>query len=452
MPEIEADTNVCTVEVSAWSENSLQKHLTRVQKLLKRRGLAPARVISQERAVLTLEPGEHWATNGGAFTLDRRVNLPYTRALVEVPAAVVRFEGHRCVAHVDATPKGNIFNYVLGEGQEPKVAEVEAFRDLPLRCDHCHTTRARKAAYVFEKEDTGALLMIATNCAKEYFGIDLKRALSDAIGLSNDLKAEGEEWEEILKRRMFYEDYTAASLHAIRHWGYTSQKAADTAFSPGLASSAVASQLWVALSKPEALEDASDEFLALFQSYRQALPALHEEVEAMAAWWEAYDARPGFEANAKVAVTARVCRYANLLSAATSLYLRATWGAYREVSPENNRPVDIDRIPVADHAAGSPGERIELQVTVSRNNLMDGDYGPYRHINFRWEVPGGLAKASHFGTSKAADSLQVGKTYRISAIVKRNDDYKGATTSLLKNLKVLEEIAPQGAEPTSEPA
>lgn len=439
MPDVAVSSTV-TAEIKVWSEESLKTHLARVQKILARRGLTPAKVISQEQAFETLKAGDHYATNGGKVSLPRDIRLPYLRVLVELPAEVIRFEGHRYVAYVDRTPKGNIFTYTLGEDQEPRIADIERFRDADLRCDHCHTQRNRKTAHIFEREADGTLLLIATSCAKEFFGLDLRKALSDAIGLSAGLKIEGAEFEERLKARMFFEDYIAASLHAIRSWGYTSKKSATEAFKEGLASANVAETLWSTLQDSTHLQKCSEEFQVLFGAYSQELSQLREEVETMVAWWETFEPEAGFEQNAKTAVTGRVCRYSGLLSAATNIYLRHTWGAYRVVTPEDDRPVDLDRVPVVSHPAGPVHSTVELVVIVTRNDKLSGDFGFYQHINLRWEVEGGFAKATHFGTSKVAQGLEVGKTYRITAKVKENESFKGTVSSLLKNLKVLETL------------
>lgn len=101
-------------------------------------------------------------------------------------------------------------------------AKLETLRTAKQTCEHCKTTRRRKAVLVFEKTD-GSLAQIGTGCADEYFGVELLRALSGTWDLIERCGGVPKHFNP----EQFREDF-AMALHCVTRYGYVSRKVAES--------------------------------------------------------------------------------------------------------------------------------------------------------------------------------------------------------------------------------
>lgn len=102
--------------------------------------------------------------------------------------------------------------------KEANVLKMSPVRHEPMHCVHCQTTRARKQTFAFEKAD-GQIVQVGTQCAKEYFGIDLAGVLQGTW----DLQERCGGTPSSFSATRYHKDLFLA-LYLLKHYGYVSNK------------------------------------------------------------------------------------------------------------------------------------------------------------------------------------------------------------------------------------
>lgn len=82
---------------------------------------------------------------------------------LHLSAPSIAYDGWRMVAVLDAAPAGVVARTVPGE-------DLGGWRPDNLVCDHCGTTRARRATYVVRHDD-GTVRQVGSNCLEAFLGL-----------------------------------------------------------------------------------------------------------------------------------------------------------------------------------------------------------------------------------------------------------------------------------------
>ena len=90
---------------------------------------------------------------------------------ITVKLPVIKWKGYEYVATLKKECGDEKDNQVFSARPEEEECFDEYFQK-EFRCDHCTTRRFRKTVHLFRNKD-GKDLMVASTCAKEYFGIDI---------------------------------------------------------------------------------------------------------------------------------------------------------------------------------------------------------------------------------------------------------------------------------------
>jgi len=95
---------------------------------------------------------------------------------ITVKLPVIRWKGYEYIATLKKECGDEKDNQVFAVSAE-KDESFDAYFQKEFRCDHCTTKRFRKIVHLFRNKK-GKELMIASSCAKEYFGIDIASSLN----------------------------------------------------------------------------------------------------------------------------------------------------------------------------------------------------------------------------------------------------------------------------------
>lgn len=79
---------------------------------------------------------------------------------------MIQYKGYEYIATLQKTDNGNMV-FSDNEGRD-----LTKYFDMAFRCDHCKTNRNRNKVHLF-LDSNGNDLMVASSCAKEYFGINI---------------------------------------------------------------------------------------------------------------------------------------------------------------------------------------------------------------------------------------------------------------------------------------
>lgn len=91
---------------------------------------------------------------------------------ITVKLPIIKWKGYEYVATLKKECGDEKENQVFATTQE----NFSKYFKSDFRCDHCETNRFRKTVHLFRNKKQKEL-MIASTCAKEYFGIDIAKAL-----------------------------------------------------------------------------------------------------------------------------------------------------------------------------------------------------------------------------------------------------------------------------------
>lgn len=242
-----------TVEVSAYDFSLFTSKLASLNKNLTKWGLGAAKVISREYRIYDMSE-----ITGNPDDRGQKVNRWHM--IVEIPVATTKIADHTLIGVLedlgagqrmltaivgdrDALPKApeelprDEQGYETLEQQRiyaewyastylpaykavysANVTKLETLRTAPQVCAHCGTNRRRKQVLAFEKTD-GTLVQIGKDCAKEYFGVDLKQALQGTWDLQEKCGSGSPRFSPDTFRQDF-----AIALFLISKFGYVSQK------------------------------------------------------------------------------------------------------------------------------------------------------------------------------------------------------------------------------------
>lgn len=134
--------------------------------------------VAKRGVPVSLATGEKSLQNGAVRffyePLNRYIEKPIMVRCIEVEVSgFYKINGWRFAGTVEFTQNGNIIRLADSsfEGKVP-----EKYRHTEPICEHCHTVRNRKDAYLVFNEETGEFKQVGKNCLREYTdGLDAEK-------------------------------------------------------------------------------------------------------------------------------------------------------------------------------------------------------------------------------------------------------------------------------------
>lgn len=376
------------------SENNLEAVLDAVEKLNKK-----ARKLGCSETVLAVRG---WIdVNLGSNEIDRRYHID---AIGEAP----RYDGWTFVAKLQK-PEGCMSSIIFAiPGQEvPK-----RFRTSdPSTCEHCGIRRHRKATYVV-RHDSGEYKQVGSSCMKDFLGHSNPENLIKNVDLFAGIEGLLDEYDGFYHVRPMWrlETFLAYTVMYVREGGWISRSSAIDMCIPATADCVVE-----ALQPPRSGEKEkprpTEHDFETAQKVIEYLPRLFAEKTN------------DYLYNLKVATESAIvtCETAGIVASAVACY-------NKHIKIENAKK---DHKP-SEHV-GNVKERFTFEAQLIGQNFFDGVYGTTHLMRFRDKDDNIFVWFS----SRCAD-VELEENYKITATVKKHDEYKGTKQTVITRAKLKE--------------
>lgn len=340
-----------------------------------------------------------------------KIDSRYTYATflhITLTGPVVKSGDWKVVAKLEALGEGVLALDTTGDASHAAAYTIS--QSGPIRCEHCNVKRHRKDSFVLVSAD-GAYKQVGTTCLKDFTGIDPARALFLA-SLHTEFSAWNEAEGEAAGASPAYSSTAiiAASLHAIRTWGWVSSSRARD---DGLFSTA---QQAVALLHGGSSEDRR-EFFAGYDALLEEAKAVEEELLGCDAGGDT------FISNSQLLVKAGIVP-ANRVSFLAAIAQRSITAKAKALTPQaKSQPV------------GMAGEKIEVDLTYIDHHIYQNEWGGGAIIKFVDESGNRFI----WNTSSSLDSFKgrEGSKCKCKAGVKRHSEFKEQWQTELTRAKIV---------------
>lgn len=329
---------------------------------------------------------------------------------ITITGPVVKSGDWKVVAKLEALGDGILALDTTGDATHAAAAHAIS-QSGPIRCEHCGVTRRRKDSFVLVNPD-GAYKQVGTTCLKDFTGIDPARALFLAA-----LYTEFSGWDEAerLVGGSAIPSYSstaviAASLHAIRAWGWVSSSRAR---GDGLLSTA---QQAVALLNG----GGSKEFYAAYDALLAEAKAVEEELLGRDAGDDTFISNSQLLVKDGLVPANRVPFLAAVAQRSIADKAKALAGA---VTQANSQPV------------GVAGEKIEVDLTYIGHHIYQNEWGGGAIIKFVDDS----GNQYIWSTSSSLEPFKgrEGSKCKCKAGVKRHSEFKEQWRTELTRAKIV---------------
>jgi hypothetical protein len=347
---------------------------------------------------------------------------------IELEGAAPRLEGGwTFLGTLQHTEAGNILRAIPGK-------EIpESYRTAPRTCDHCKKIRARKDTYLV-KTEAGEIRQVGHSCVADYLGHQSPQQIAFLATIVKEMEDLGSEGERRYgaPQVLLTTEFMEMAAEVVLRKGFVSRAAAQSyAEKSGGASllETTAGETWFQLYPDRELMAKSPEL------YFDVTPAARELAVKVMEWVISTPQKPGYGMNLQIAMKLETVtrRDGGLLASAIGAYQKA-------MGQQATRESARKKLENSKHF-GEVGKREIFELTVVGEHHFEGQYGGSRHmapedrILYRMLTADG--NVATWWTTGA--KLEVGKTYRLKATVKKHDDYKGIAQTVLTRCAVEDE-------------
>lgn len=344
----------------------------------------------------------------------RVVQFGYQLHSIEAIGVSPRLEGGwEFLATIQHEQAGNIIRTVPSAE-----LNVEAYRTVGPKCDHCQKIRSRKDTYLVRTPE-GAIKQVGHSCVKNYLG---HRALEQILACAN-FEREIREFDEDREyggssASTYTINYLSMAVECIERDGFVSKKLAQEKDLP-----CTSGAVWMHLYPvPEFRANA---YTVSEESFKTA--------EKIIEWGKTLTGASDYEWNLKIALSGDCMdhRTAGIVASAYTAYKRHLGLiAERQAKHEAEKGSEF---------VGAVNDKVELTLTVTKEMEFATAYGMSAIVLMKDEA-GNIFK---WFTSR--NTLEVGKTYRVKATVKAHEEYKGIKQTSLTRCKAVGEVVEQVA-------
>ena len=309
--------------------------------------------------------------------------------------------------------------HVFGDVPE---GTLDAYRSCDLRCDHCRVNRRRVKAYIVLREEDGHVAMVGSDCLAHYTGHenpeDVARAAEMlAMILAAASEGEGDEWGGGGRRisHLGLEDFLFATAAQIRARGWVSRSRAHDEMVVATADAVLEGMVGL----PHNRE-------AWCESVSGVQQADIEVAQAALAW--ARDTQPRTDYDWNIWTLAQgetvAIKHIGLAASIVAVYLK-------HVDAEITRRAAAAQ---SKHI-GTVGKRETFTLIFEGSRTIEGPYGSTYVLRFTEGAGNAVVWFSSNGPVTLG--LTAGCAYKVTASVKKHEDYKGVQTTSITRGKVV---------------
>ncbi len=379
----------------------LQAKINDLNKRAKRIGTDP----------ITLELGETKKVK-----LQTRFVEDLWRGLVEVTVngPEPRYADWQFVAALKPLTSGNMV-FAIGDQEIPR-----KYRKADMTCDHCGTKRKRNATYIIRSTETGEYKQVGRSCLKDFMGHGDPARFADFLAAIAEFVKEVEDWgddgdtaywdnDELPSNKYFsIEKYLGYVVASIERHGWTSR--AEAQFGDYATADAAAD--WMFPPKHQRTEPVPEKAL---RKAKAALAWIRKKPEK----W----ATTNYLQNLRLLCKEDVIG-ADEIGIAASLIT-----VYDREKESERRERDIAAGKGSKHV-GAVGERRDFRLKITSIKPYDGNYGMV-YITKLLDDDG-----NEFTWFASNEPGEEGKTYNITATVKKHDEFRGIPQTHITRGKV----------------
>lgn len=419
-------TNEVLVEPSRMAE--FRKRLNKLNRKAIAFGLDSIEVLSEEEAryeVRTEGVGRDGAMHRYLVPLQAGITprdvVKPQRLTLRYP--LVKLGDWQVVGKLEAVDGGNLMFQVTQDAQDGN--ELTARRTGQIVCEHCRLRRKRSQSFLLRETATDNYIQIGKSCLKDFTGVDPGVALflAQTSWLLTWADSELDECAASGRSNLVAMiEYLADASFVSAKYGFVSSKMARDDVTGRLeATYAVAAFR---------LQDILDKDRAISKAYWAEREG-HLAVATSARQW-AVELPPSTSFNQNLALLLkgdyldREPRYLALACAAVSGFVRS-----QEVAKEIASP---------SHHVGSPGEKLELDLDVSRVFELNTEFG-LAHLVLLKDSAGNVLAWKTSACPRDIVDGGVGRKIKARCKVKAHGDYKGRAQTTVTHLKVAQWLA-----------
>lgn len=324
---------------------------------------------------------------------------------ITIKLPVIKWKGYEYIATLKKECGDEKDNQVFAS----RASTEECFDDYfkkEFRCDHCSTKRFRKIVHLFRNE-ANEELMIASSCAKEYFGIDVASAVNKLFDFfsAGDIRGGFSTMFDLFWKKSIpfnKEMFSRLCYGLITRDGHYIKGGGTTA---------------------EANDFMSLNFNGVSESSRQELDRVMNLSETfdynkVVEYWKAKPNQDNFTHNVCVALGMYQPQHGYL-----------AWAVYDYMKNVEGfgKPVIT---PTSNHI-GTIGEKITTEVKINGIRCMETTWGFTRLV----EMIDKNGNVLNWWTSKEIEAV-IGDSVKVTGTVKDHGEFRGVKNTVLKNCKM----------------
>ena len=348
--------------------------------------------------------------------LKTRYDEELWRNLVEVTVngPEPRYADWQFVAALKPLTSGNMI-FAIGDQEVPR-----KYRKADMTCDHCGTSRKRNATYVIRSTETGEYKQVGRSCLKDFMGHGNPAQFADLLAAVAEYVKEVDDWgdddeaaywddDELPPGKYFsIERYLGYVVASIQRFGWTSRKDAE----------------WEGQSSAD--EAADWMFPPRGQQPEPPPDAAWKKAKAALSWIRK---KPEKWANTNYLMNLRLLCKEDVIGADEIGIAASLIPLYDREKESERRAKDIAAGKGSQHV-GAIGERRDFKLKITSVKPYDGNYGIV-YITKLLDDDG-----NEFTWFASNEPGEEGKTYNITATIKKHDEFRGVPQTHITRGKV----------------
>lgn len=402
-------------EIPSWRINCFEKEVSKLNRKALRIGAPPI----EAREIEIKQVADPRYENATHIPVDKR---PKIRVHVySIICDEIKIDGYTFVGTLDhhTIPGSVIIKAVPGEIVPPE------YYDHDASCDHCNRIRRRNQTFVL-RDERGNHKAVGRQCVRDFIGRDPKATFSLLTSLWKTIGSfRDEDWFGGSYKREYCFDHEAVlkmTAGMIRTYGWVPRSSAN----PEEGRIATADNVSYALLPPFGDSKAIEAHRKFVAEIKFDDDQDDRDVKESRAWLRSLEPTNEYVHNLQAiddAETVGISLFGFWCSLMSSFY--------REQERLN---INKAQNKISDWY-GTPGDRIELDLSVLSIKRSEGYYGVVNIVN----MLDNDGRSFMWFTSSNVDDMEPGNKYPIRATIKKHDKFNNWKQTHVSRLKVIEE-------------
>ncbi len=414
------ETEIQIYEVPNWNLSILKTEIKKINKRANKIG-CPELKITEHGITHRVHPSDAEKIAHGIKYLDDCVKIKYHKISIE--GEPPKFAGWTFLGTLDHwTIDGAVLVKTVPSHTIPK-----QYYEATPECGHCNKIRRRKDTFVLQNE-SGEYKQVGRMCLKDFLGHDPSRIalhLTRIFELVDELESDyyGGGGGHIVYSYDL-ERVLALTTAIIRTCSWVARSAAKK-----VGTTSTAEHVMSILNPPKTPDRS-------YKAFRKEVYENHDtekdvnEAKKAITWVEDQETTNEYMHNIKAIAKAGVVNWK------TVGYACSIIAAYQRAE-ERLRLKEIERKTRKNEWVGTEKERLEITVKVTGVQYIDGYYGTttlHKMVDEKGRT------IVWFASGSKKNDLEAGKKYRITATIKKHDEYNDWKQTIVNRAKIVEEI------------